>query len=143
MPTISKKRKSGPHLKAALRWTLNNAAKEFGAHREKLERRRRALDIQPGNDDCFSSREVAAMLFGDRDAELTGKIAAERKGQELKNARTEGELVPTAAVMKLCERVVIVIRQKICTSSLTESEKDEILNDLVRLGETDWARECE
>lgn len=82
------------------------------------------------------------MLFGDREAEEIGKIAAERRGRELANARVEGELIPTADVAKLCEKVVIVVRQKICTSSLDEREKDDILTDLAKLSDVDWAREC-
>lgn len=54
----------------------------------------------------------------------------------------EAELIPTVAVSKLCEKVVIVMRQKICASSLTEAEKHEILTNLTRMADIDWAKEC-
>ena len=130
---------AGRKLSKLLRWTLNQAALEFGAHRETLERRRRALSIEPGADGNFSSKDIASMLFGDKEAETIGKIAAERKSIEMDNARRAGELIPTSAVIALCEKILVPIRQKICSASMPDDEKNEMLSDLVTLGEIDWA----
>lgn len=118
------------------------AQREFGTHREQLERRRRALAIEPGADGCYTSREIAAMLFGDKEAETIGKIAAERKKVELDNARTEGEVIPTASAARISESFLVPVRQKILSCSMTDAEKDEMLLDLVRFGEVDWPKEA-
>lgn len=137
---VAKKREGRPTSKA-LRWTLQQAATEFGNDRTQLERRRRALFIEPGEDGCFSSREIAALIFGDKEAEIIGKLAAERKHIEIKNAQLEAELVPTAAVCQLMEGMFVVIRQKICSSKMPQNLITEILEDLVSMGERDWAAE--
>ena len=126
----------------ALRWNLQQAASEFGMHREGLEKRRRAIGIDPGEDGKFSTRDIAAMVFGDKEAETIGKIAAERIGQEMKNAREAGEVMPTASAAKVAERFLVPCRQRILSSSLTDEEKDELLADLVGLGEVDWMKEA-
>ena len=73
---------------AALRWTLNQAAREFGWHREALAKRQRALAIEPGEDGCFTTLNIAAMVFGDKEAETIRKLSAEATGQETGPVRT-------------------------------------------------------
>ena len=135
-------RKNGKVADALQRWTLNGAAREFGAHREQLERRRRALSIEAGKDGCFSTQQIAAMIFGDKEAETIGKLAAERRQVELKNALTEGELISVAYVIRLAESFLVPVRQKILSSSLTEEERADMLDELVKFGEVDWKVEA-
>ena len=134
--------RTGKKTDELMRWTLNQASREFGVHREQLERRRRALSIEAGQDGCFSSQQVSAMLFGDKEAETIGKLAAERRQIELKNALTEGELISVAYVIRLAESFLVPVRQRILSSGLSEDERAEILDDLVKFGEVDWKSEA-
>lgn len=136
------KRRKGKALAPPLRWNLQRAAREFGAHRETLEKQRRALVIEPGPDQMFTTAQICAMVYGDKQrADITraqeDAIAAQRR-----NARESGELIPTAKAVALVEPIMVLVRQKICASSMTEGEKDEILADLERAGEIDWAKAC-
>lgn len=141
--TIKKRAaKRGPTLHKAIRWTLNGAAREFGVHREQLERRRLGLGIEPGEDDCFVSQDIARMMFGDKEAETIGKIAAERSKLERENRAAEGELVAVERVAVLGERFVAAVRQVILNSSLSETEKGEALSEIVQLKEVDWTAEA-
>ena len=126
----------------AIRWTLNLAAREFGVHREHLERRRRVLGIEPGKDGHFTSQELARMLFGDKEAETIAEIVERRKKLERENREADGELVAVERVCILGERYVAAVRQVILNSSLSETEKQEALSEIVQLGETDWTAEA-
>lgn len=132
----------GGHRNEAVRWSMYRAAQEFGTNERTLKKRQLALGIQPGEDGFFSSKDVAAMLFGDKEAETIRKISAEARGQELKNAVTEGELIPLASVLEICRRIIVPIRQRILSSSMSETERHDALADLVSLGEVDWSKEA-
>ena len=134
--------RTGRKADELMRWTLNQAAREFGVHREILERRRRALAIEAGEDGCFASQQISAMMFGDKEAETIGKLAAERKNTELKNALIEGELISVALVIRLAESFLVPVRQRILSSELSEDDRAEMLEDLVKFGEVDWKTEA-
>ena len=82
------------------------------------------------------------MLFGDKEAETIGKIAAERAKIERENREADGELVPVERVCILGERYTAAVRQVILNSSLSDTEKQEALGEIVQLGETDWQAEA-
>lgn len=136
------KQREGRPAEKAIRWNLQMVEREFGTMRDTLAKRARGLSIEPDADGCYSSRDIAAMLFGDREAEMTGKIAAERKNTELKNALLEGELISTALVIRLAESFLVPVRQRILSSGLSEDERAEMLDDLVKFGEVDWNTEA-
>ena len=119
-----------------------DAINEFNMHYEMIARRQRALGIEPGEDGLYTTADIAKMVFGDKEAETIGKLAAERRNVELKNAILEGELIPVKSVLSLCARVVVPLRQKILSSNLSEQERHELLTDIVKLGEIDWAEEA-
>ena len=138
----SKRRASRPN-DAAIRLTLNRISVEFDLHWQQLDRRRRALGIEPGEDGCFSLHDAKLMVLGDKEAETIGKIAAERREIEMRIACREGELIPTAVVDAMGEKFLVAVRQKILTSGMTDAEKDGVLTDLVALGEVDWKEEAQ
>jgi phage terminase Nu1 subunit (DNA packaging protein) len=82
------------------------------------------------------------MLFGDKDAELIGKLAAERKSTELSNARQMGQLIPTEVVASLVERVLMAVKQRLLSSGMTAQEKTELLEQLVGLDDMDWTQQA-
>lgn len=113
-----------------IRWTIELAASEFGLDRRTLTSRIRQLGLEPGKDRKFSTRDIAAAVFGDYDAERIRKTKEEADKLALANARERGELCEVSRVIAFCQGVGVVLRQKILGSSLMESEKDELLLDL-------------
>lgn len=123
-------------------WSLNMAAREFGVHREQLERRRTALGIAGDAKGLFTTQEIGRMMFGDKEAEALGKLAAERGKIERDNARADGDTIPVSVVLRIGARFTVTARQQILTSSMTDAEKDELLAGLMELGEVDWKQEA-
>ena len=91
---VTTKRREGRMANTLLRWNLQQISREFGTHREQLERRRRALGMEPGEDGNFSSQDVARLLFGDKEAETIGKISAERRKTECEVETMRRERIP-------------------------------------------------
>ncbi len=137
-----KAKSKGRPADAAIRWVISRAAREFGVHHEQLDRRRRALAIESAEDGCYSSQQIAAMMFGDKEAETIGKLAAERRAVELSNAQRMGELIPTAVAAALVERVLIAVKQRFMSSGLSADEKTAVLEELVSLDRLDWSEQA-
>lgn len=139
-PPAPAKRK-GRAFQPALRWSLTRAAKEFGFQRTELETRRRAAHILPGDDQCFATQQICAMCFGDKRLADTKRAEAEAAAAIRRNMREEGALLPTDSVKNALDPIGIILRQKICASSLTETEKDEMLADIGSgLAAIDWEK---
>lgn len=125
----------------SIRWNLKQAAMEFGWDTTNLERARRSAGVNAGEDGLFSTRQIAKIVFGDKEAEVIAKLQSERRALDLKHAQQSAELIPTVAVVKLGEKIIIPIRQRIMSSNLPDVEKRDLLADLEKLGEIDWAKE--
>ena len=138
-----KKPAAGTHRRQeAIRLPLATWGRQAGLHHEALARRQRSLGIEPGEDGCFTLPAFLRIAHGDKEAETIGKIAEERKKLERENREAEGELVPVERVCILGERYVAAVRQVILNSSLSDTEKQEALGEIVQLGETDWEAEA-
>ncbi len=138
-PTAPVKR-NGVGRKEPIRWTLKRAAIECGLQVTQLQTKRLAADIHPGEDHKFSTRQILAMIFGDKAQADTRRAEAEAQAAIRRNLRQDGELIPTAVAIALVDPIMVIIRQKICASSLTDSEKDDMLADLERAKELDWGK---
>jgi hypothetical protein len=109
-------------------------------HREQLERRKRALGIEPGPDGGYSTKEIAAMVWGDRESEAVGKLREERLALERQRQIDEGELLPISTLDLINQKTLVPIRQRILSSALPEADRHEILKDIAVLGDLDWAK---
>lgn len=125
----------------AIRWTISRAASEFGWHATTLERARRAAGVNAGPDGKFSTRQICQIVFGDKEAALIKKLESDQRNADLKYARDSAELVPTALVVKLDAAMIIPMRQRIMSSSMTDQEKRDLLGDMEAFGNRDWAAE--
>ena len=96
--------------------------------------------MEPGEDGCYSTREIAAIVWGDKEAEATGKIREERLALERARLVDEGQLLPLDILEKLNQIMLVPMRQRILLSNLPEADRHEILKDLAALGELDWAK---
>ena len=90
----------------------------------------------------FALRDlVAAAIGGDLEAERLRKTRAEADRIELQNARSRGELVDAASVVRLGQSVMAAVRNRILAMPLTDDEKDGCLRELLSLADMDWSRE--
>lgn len=88
------KKRLGRPEKEAIRWNLQMVEREFDRDRRDLVKRVRALSIEHGKDGNYSSRQVEAILFGDKEAEVIAKLNAERRKTELDMEITRRERIP-------------------------------------------------
>jgi hypothetical protein len=123
-----------------IRWSVEQAAAEFGRDYKAVKKNLIALDIHPGDDGKFSTPDIARAVFGDIDAERLRKTKEEADRIALENEKLRGELVEVAMVKQLGETIFVGLRQKILASSMTDQEKDELLTDMSSLKVRDWTK---
>lgn len=115
---------------APIRWTAEKAASEFGINPRTLTKNLRQASIEVGEDGKFSTAQICAAVFGDRESEELRKVREEADKVALHNAKERGALVEVEAVFRTFQGVFISMRQTILGSELSDREKDELLNNL-------------
>lgn len=125
-----------------IRWNLHEAGREFGVHREKLERRRRALEIPPGPDGCFSTADIFRMAFSSKEAEEIGLIAARRQQIEIQNKERDAEVALTQMVIALSKSFSAAVCKIIQATAMTDAEKEEACAPMLELAAVDWVDEA-
>ena len=86
---------------------------------------------------------LVCFLHGVTDKALADATTAQANAEAAvrRNKREAGELMPTIIAISAHDAVDIVVRQKICASSMTENEKDEILADIESaIAAIDWKK---
>lgn len=78
----------------------------------------------------------------DLEKEKLRKTKEEADLLEIKNARSRGELIPVATVIKLNQANFNVIRNRILNFPLTDEEKTTCIRELFSLRDIDWSREA-
>ena len=135
------KRDGRPESKS-IRWSFQQAERETGLGRDTFIKRARSAGIEPGPDGCYSTRQILALIHGDREAETIANILEDTRGKRLKNDIAEGALIYVELVIRLAESFLVPVRQRILSSGLSDEEKAEMLEDLVGMGEVDWSAEA-
>jgi hypothetical protein len=115
---------------APIRWTLEKAGYEFNIDHRALGKRVRRESLEVGDDGCFSTAQICAAVFGDKDAEDLRLTREQADAQEIKNRRSRFELLESETVYKFFEQYFIVIRQRILASSLTREDQDDLLREI-------------
>lgn len=69
--------------------------------------------------------------------ERLGKTRAERELLEMELAKERKEVITRGRVFQFLENVVVAVREKILGSSMSDLEKERVLNDLVSLRDAD------
>lgn len=95
---MTKQAHRGKTREESIRWSILLACREFGWKRERLTQRIRTLAIEPGDDDCFSTQQMASVILGDKESETVGKIAADRKKIETEVETMKKERIPVEVV---------------------------------------------
>jgi phage terminase Nu1 subunit (DNA packaging protein) len=129
-------------------YTASKFAALTGIDRHELQRRLEELKAATGATTSQGAAEyslrdlVKAYAGGDARAEALRKTRAESERIELQNSRTRGELVEVQKVIRLGQRVMIAVRNRILSFPLTDEEKDTCLRELLSLQGMDWTRDA-
>lgn len=113
------------------RWTVSEASLEFDLDQKTLTKRLRAGSIEPGEDGRFSTMQICAAKFTDKDiADARDKNAAADL-KELKLKQQRRELVPRAQVEQDLTARIVEARQAVWNHpELTEEMKRELLANM-------------
>lgn len=118
-----------------IRWTMEQAAAEFGLNPRTLSARIKQLSIVPGTDSKFSTKEMARAVFGDLEMERIRKTSAEADQIEMENKEARGDLVNVEEFCKDYDRVLLGMKRIIKSSKLPEADQDDILVELASFHE--------
>ncbi len=116
-----------------IRWTLEMGSSEFGIDRKTITKRAKTSGIIAGEDGKYSTSDLAAAIFGSMHGETLRKVREEADKLALQNQRERNELVEADLVIKFCNGIGVVLRQKLLASSMSTDEKDELLAEIRKL----------
>ena len=115
---------------APLRWTLGLAATEFGADRRTLSTRAKTSGQVPGEDGKFSTRQVAAIVFGDLAGEKLRLARAQADLAELERDTLLKDVAPLDLLDQMIARMAMGIRGIIQRSKLTDQEQNDVQEEI-------------
>ncbi len=111
-----------------IRWTIENAALEFGLDRKTLTGRIKTSGVEIGEDGKFSTTQICRAAFGDIDGEKLRKTTEEADAIALSNAKTKGELLDLEDWCRGKEKILSGVKQIVEDSELPEDKQEQILN---------------
>lgn len=118
---------------AGIRWSLEQAGREFHQEPKKISRRLKAISELPGSDECFSTIQISKAVFGSLELERIRATAAQADAREHEVAQTRRDLVWLAAIREWTLEVGVNIRQKLLSMSLPVDSIDGVLFEVQRL----------
>jgi hypothetical protein len=127
-------------VKAAMRWSLSDAEREFPTTRDTLARRLNQSGEQPGEDGKFSTHQICAAVFPAKDGERNRLAREQADAVALDNAERRRALIPVEDAKRLAGRYVYAVRQKIIGFNWSDEEKNAVFAELRRLAEEDFTR---
>ena len=71
----------------AVRWSVGQAAYEFGLDHRTLTKRLTRSSIEPGDDGRYSTQQITSVVWGDRESEELRKITEDADHMALKNRK--------------------------------------------------------
>lgn len=124
-----------PKRHDAIKWTVERAAQEFGVDHRGLASALRRAGLEPV-DGHYTTAQIAQAIYGDLEAEKIRTERARADLLEIELAEKRGSVVAVEEVKELGAKVIIAVRDKIQNSPhLLPEEKDELCQEIVRLGE--------
>lgn len=129
----NKKPKPIGRPRASFRWSTDHAAREFGCDRRTIDKNLARESIEPGEDGKFSTAQIIAATFGDRDAEELREIRERADKLAIENRRRRGELIPIEQVYAYFSGVLIAFREKILALPIEQQDRDDILRDFQKI----------
>lgn len=108
-------------------WTGERASAEFGINPRTLAARLKQTGATPDAQGRWTTKQVAAAIFGDLEFERIRKTRAEAEQIEKENAEQDGDLVDVEEFCKKYETTYVEMKRIILSSKLPEREKDDLL----------------
>lgn len=99
-----------------MRWSILKAATEFGVSRETVRKGLAAAGVKvvaKRKGDAFTTRQIAAAIFGDLDREKTLETRERRKALERENAEADGKTLTIESVQALYGEALLPVRQRL------------------------------
>ena len=121
----------------AIRLNVTQAAGEFGVDTRTLRKRIRQAGVEPGMDGKYSIKQICAAVFGDLAGQRTREVKAKADLLEIELAKERQQVITAPRVYVFLENIFVAVRSKIVGSHLSETEQNQILNDLVSLKDAD------
>jgi phage terminase Nu1 subunit (DNA packaging protein) len=113
-----------------LRWSINQAAAEFGLTHQTLTKRLRQSSSVPGADGRYSTRQILAAVFNDVNSERIRLYREQADKLAFENAKARAEQIDAGEVYKAYEGIFAAMRTTVLASKLTNAEKGEIMGNL-------------
>lgn len=111
-----------------VRLSISSGSTEFDIERLALTKKLKTKGIKPGEDGCWSIKEMAAAIFDDHHTEKLRKMVADADKAELETAKMRQELISTELVAEFLGYYSMVLKQELLShDNITEEEKDRIL----------------
>ncbi len=126
--------------RTAFRWRLRDAEAEMGVSAQTLAKRMIQLAENPGEDGKYSTKQICAAVFGDKEFEQTRRAKEQADRIAIDNAERRRQLIPVEDVLIIARRFGFAIRQKFLASSMDEEEKRVVLLEVARLEGADYSQ---
>lgn len=118
---------TGPKTEGAIKWSVNRAAGEFGVTHQTLTRRLLAHGTQPDENGCYSTQQICAAVFGDKEGEKIRLTKEQADKLELENAKTRKEMADMEQVERVWTAWAIGIRDAVRDQEISADAKQTIL----------------
>ena len=117
----------------AFRWSLSVARRELGVSSGTLSQRLSDSNEAPGEDHCYSSKQIFGCVFGSLHKAKLDQVRQETAHTSLKTSILRGDFLNRAALQDVFDHCATSIKQTIEGSALTRSEKDDILRSISKI----------
>lgn len=124
---------------SSIRWTVEQAAREFEIDRRTLAKNLIAIDALPADDGRFSTGQITTAVFGDLEREKIRRERADADLAEMKRDEKRRDLVPFAFVEQTWSAVIAALRQEILAAKLMPDLEKRLLGNLRNLTAHDYA----
>lgn len=116
-----------------IRWSIGQAAAEFGCDHRSLTRKLTQASVEPGDDGRYSTAQILAVIHGDREKEELRRITEDADRLAIDNRKARGELIDAKLVFHHFDGIFVAIRQLILSSGLPQELQDKLLGEAKRL----------
>jgi hypothetical protein len=113
--------------KGPARWLVSRAVLEFAASRETIRAGLARDGVKPGDDNCYSTKQILAAIYGDLRGEQLRRLREDADNIALRNKALRTELVPLGEVQSAVAAVLSSIEQVLLASKLSADEKESMV----------------
>ena len=131
-------------------FTIAKFAQLVAVDRHEIAKRLAAAKAKPVGKSTSQSADIYALKDLVRAATGSASLQAARLKKlesetlkiDLQNEREQGQLVEISKVVRLGQKVMVAVRNRILNMPLTDDEKDSCLRELLALKGMDWTRDA-